>query len=122
MIPRRVAALLAAVLPLVASAGDAVEFQFGGGQCFHHAAALPAGATLDVCGVLPAGEAAVWKFDAAEPLEFSLGPEAAPAGAARQAAASHASGTFLATAPGRYCWRFRNSGSAAVTVALELEP
>jgi hypothetical protein len=115
-------ALALALATASAARAEIVDLAFDGAGRFMHAAPVPPGKFLEVCGKLTKGLAVAWHYDAAQPLNFNIHyhegkkvvmPEKRDATAA-------ARGTLQVPLDQDYCWMWTNKSGAPVPLTLSL--
>lgn len=100
-----------------------VDIAWDKSDAFAHAAAVPAGRFLEVCGGLKVGEAVRWRFSAAAPLDFNVHYHVGkstqyPAKLVRAAAGD---GVLQVGVKETYCWMWTNKSADEVRLDLQLQ-
>lgn len=118
----QVASGLLALLALPAAA-EIVELHWDKAGRFEHAATVPAGKFVELCGKLPAGQAVQWQYRGAAPLDFNIhyhvGKEVTYP--AKLKATASARDTLHAAVEQDYCWMWSNKGDAPVKLTASLQ-
>ncbi len=121
----RVAAV--AALGLAAAHAEAtatlVDIAWDAQGRFRHAATLPAGQVLEVCGRLQAGVVVAWRHDTSVPVAFNIHYHVGKDVVYPVQVASTRGGAdrLRVTQEQDYCWMWTNKTGGAATVTLELK-
>jgi hypothetical protein len=117
---KRIALFLLATLPVFAHA-DIVDIQWQDGAFTHKATVAPK-KILEACGKLSKGERVKWSFEADAKTDFNIHyhvgkdvvyPE-------RRTGIEGGGGTLAVVLEQDYCWMWRNTAGAPVSVSMRL--
>ena len=99
-----------------------VDIAFDAQGRFAHAATIPPGKFVEICGRLPSGARVGWSFEAQEALDFNIHfhvgdkvefPE-------KRAGVDRLSGVLETRSPQDYCWMWNSGAQSPVALRVEL--